>query len=245
MELIALGTYGPYPCAGSATSGYLLKVEGCYYLFDMGSGVYERLLCYIDNIDDVKAIFLSHLHYDHISDFSIFKYAASFKAKRGLINRMPVVYHPDSPAEVSEGLYFGDTFEHRSLTTNTHYDDGTVQITFFPMRHPVETYGFRVKGEGKTFVYTSDTAYHDGLMNMIEDADLLVINCGYLNRDKPEVPFHLTTEEVAGLVKQGRVKRALATHFFAENSQEEINAEVASYGLTNLEPIVALKSYSL
>lgn len=245
MELIALGTYGPYPKAGTATSGYLLKIGQQYYLFDMGSGVYARLDQLVKNLDDLKAIFLTHLHFDHISDLDVFKYAAGFKKERGLMRLKPQIYHPRTPVPLSEGLVHGDTFDLHPIDQNTIYEDQGVRIEFFSMRHPVETYGVRVEAEGKVFAYTSDTAYHEDLSTFVKDVDLLVINCGYQNKDKPASPNHLTTAEVADLVKRGQVKRALATHLFAEHDQEEHRQEIESYGISVLSMIEEMKWYQI
>lgn len=245
MELIALGAYGPYPKEGTATSGYLLKIKECYYLFDMGSGVYARLDQIVKNLDALKAIFLTHLHFDHISDVSVFKYAVGFKKDRGLMQLTPQIYHPRTPVPLSEGLVHGDTFALHPMDQHTVYEDDGVKIMFFPMKHPVETYGVRVEAEGKVFAYTSDTAYHEDLRSFVNGVDLLVINCGYQNKDKPASPNHLTTEEVVDLVKQGQVKRALATHLFAEHDQEEHRQEIEAYGITTLSMIEEMKWYQI
>jgi ribonuclease BN (tRNA processing enzyme) len=245
MELIALGTYGPYPKAGTATSGYLLKISERYYLFDMGSGVYARLDQIVQDLDILKAIFLTHLHFDHISDVSIFKYAAGFKKDRGLMHLTPQIYHPKTPVSASESLIHGQVFDLHPIDQTTVYEEDGVKITFSPMRHPVETYGVRVEAEGKVFAYTSDTAYHDNLITFVYGADLLVINCGYQNIDKPTNPNHLTTEEVVEIVRQGQVKRALATHLFAEHDQEAHRQEMEAYGVTALSMIEEMKWYQI
>ncbi len=245
MELIALGTYGPYPKEGTATSGYLLSVEGASYLFDMGSGVYARLVETLKDLDTLRGVFLTHLHFDHISDISVFKYAVNFKKERGLISKTPQLYHPKTPEATANSLIHGETFVHHFIDANFVYQDEHVRIQFVPMHHPVETYGVRVESQGKVFVYTSDTAYFEGLSDFIKDADLLIINCGYLDKDKPQNPNHLSSGEVAELVQKGNVKRALATHLFAENERHVHETEIQTYGLPELSLIEEMKVYTL
>ena len=67
MQLIVLGTDGPYPGASKACSGYLLSYGNTKILLDCGSGVLARLQCHQD-LNQLSAVVLSHLHYDHISD---------------------------------------------------------------------------------------------------------------------------------------------------------------------------------
>ena len=73
MEIKILGKYGPFTSLGS-TSSYLVKGENSYALLDCGSGALKKLLngnC----LDKLSFIFLSHLHFDHISDIGILSYA--------------------------------------------------------------------------------------------------------------------------------------------------------------------------
>lgn len=245
MELIVLGAYGPYPTAQTATSGYLLNVGESSYLFDMGSGVYSRLLAHLSDLNRLKAIFLTHLHDDHIADFSVFKYAAAFKTQRGLLTQLPVVYHPMSPMEQAENLKRGSLFEHIAMGHDVVYSDENVTIRFTPMQHPVETYGVRVEAEGKVFAYTSDTSYYEDLQHFVVGTDLLLITCGYLNKDKPEKPNHMTCSEVATVVSKGHVKRALATHFLPENAMDNIQEELERYDVKVLSLAEENKVYQV
>ena len=48
MGCIVLGRNGPYPSAGGACSGYLLKAKGRALLFDLGAGTFSRLVSFMD-----------------------------------------------------------------------------------------------------------------------------------------------------------------------------------------------------
>ena len=98
MELTVLGRYGPYPRAGGACSGYLVRAEGTTLLVDCGAGVLSRLfsVCALCQID---AILLSHLHYDHCADLSVLRYALEQQGARGSVALPVPVYAPDAPAE--------------------------------------------------------------------------------------------------------------------------------------------------
>ncbi|NLB89938.1 MAG: MBL fold metallo-hydrolase, partial [Clostridiales bacterium] len=73
LECTILGKHGPYPEPGGACSGYLIRKEDSYFLFDMGAGAFGRLM---ENIDPshLEAVFISHWHSDHCSDLLIFDY---------------------------------------------------------------------------------------------------------------------------------------------------------------------------
>ena len=74
MKLTVLGKYGPYGKAGNgAASSYLVENNNEYLVLVMGPGTLSRLQSVVD-IKNVHYIYLSHLHYDHTSDFLAFRY---------------------------------------------------------------------------------------------------------------------------------------------------------------------------
>ena len=80
MKLTVLGKYGPFAVNKGSTSGYLLENDNNYALLDVGSGVLSKMLNRI-NINDLKFVVLSHLHFDHIADHFILSYAVNFLKK--------------------------------------------------------------------------------------------------------------------------------------------------------------------
>ena len=83
MKFKVLGKYGPFPPAGGATSGYLLLGKNAKIAFEMGSGVFARLAsaCAPENLG---ALVISHLHYDHISDLGVLNYYVESLSRKGL-----------------------------------------------------------------------------------------------------------------------------------------------------------------
>ena len=67
MKLTVLGCNGPYPAPGGACSGYLLQEGDTGVLRDCGAGVLAQLEKHMPP-QNLTAIVLSHLHYDHMSD---------------------------------------------------------------------------------------------------------------------------------------------------------------------------------
>lgn len=89
MKLTVLGCNGPYPAPDGACSGYLLQEGDTGVLLDCGAGVLAQLEKHMPP-QNLTAIVLSHLHYDHMSDML------------PLIYRCPglPVYLPGAPAAV-------------------------------------------------------------------------------------------------------------------------------------------------
>lgn len=69
MHLVMLGTRaGPFPSLRAATSTALV-VDGAVYVIDAGSGLVQRFFESGLHFGDVRGIFLTHLHSDHVADF--------------------------------------------------------------------------------------------------------------------------------------------------------------------------------
>jgi len=107
VQLIVLGTDGPYPGASKACSGYLLSYGNTKILLDCGSGVLARLQCHQD-LNQLSAVVLSHLHYDHISDLYVLRFAVDAARHAGLRSGPLPLYAPPKPADVFSTLEYKD-----------------------------------------------------------------------------------------------------------------------------------------
>lgn len=224
MKLTVIGNNGPYPKAGGACSGYLLEDGSTKILIDCGNGVLSALLkvCDAENLD---AILLSHLHSDHMSDVLILKYAIGLKKLRGKFEGSIPLYLPMEDQDLVSRLNYNDAFniipiiEEESLTVNE------LEIKFKEMVHPVKTYGIKVKKEDKVFVYSGDTSYNDGLVELADEADFFLCESGILEKDKDENSNHLTPKEAGDIATKAKVKRLVLTHFSPEYRLDKIMHE--------------------
>lgn len=105
MKLTLLGTGCPEPSLRRASSGYLVEVGGERLLFDVGGGVYDRLLQAGHMPDDIDRLFLTHLHSDHMMDYARLVHAG-WDAGKGLLGSKPLeVYGPAPTAVIHERLF--------------------------------------------------------------------------------------------------------------------------------------------
>jgi ribonuclease BN (tRNA processing enzyme) len=84
MKLTVLGNNGPYPAPGGACSGYLLQCAGRNIVIDLGSGALANLMKALGSAPgSVDAVFLTHLHADHMSDIAVLRYALESAGRGG------------------------------------------------------------------------------------------------------------------------------------------------------------------
>ena len=81
IRLTVLGASGTYPAAGRACSGYLLEAGAAgrtvRVWVDTGPGTLANLLRVAD-LPTLDAIWVSHLHVDHVSDLLPANYALRY-----------------------------------------------------------------------------------------------------------------------------------------------------------------------
>ncbi len=222
MKLTVIGCHGPYALnKGEATSCYYVETKYGNFALDFGSGAMANLGK--DRIKKLDYIFLSHLHFDHVSDLLPLRYLLADLGKSVTII-----------TEKAEGDWY------EILTNNPHFkvvnvsDKESVNIegltlTFFRTKHPVNNLGVRIK-EDKTLVYTGDTSYYIGIENDVKDADLVLIDG--VQEDGFKGP-HLTSEKAIKLQEKVGGKFVL-THknsyeLVSTNSEISIAEEMAEY----------------
>lgn len=204
MILTVLGMNGPFPAAGSACSGYLLTSDSgkTRLLIDCGSGVLSRLAeeC---PLNELSAVVLSHLHFDHMSDMLPMQYALDFQNVPSL-----KVICPRTPARQRTLLEGGkmDVFDPADTTV------GEMKLEFLRVKHPVETYALRVTCDGAVFVYTGDTNQCDALELFADGADLLLADAGFLQENWAPGKPHMCARMCAELARDARVPQLVLTH---------------------------------
>jgi len=243
LKLIVLGNYGPYPKAGGACSGFLLESGSHKILIDCGSGVISRLQHYID-IEELSAVFLSHLHSDHASDILILGYAADIKLKKGDLDKPIKVYAPGEPIEEYMRISERTAFEVNKIDENLVVRIEDIKITFKQMMHSYDNYAICIEKDNKKFVYSGDTMPNNELIEFAKNADLFLCEAGLLERDEKSIrAMHLTAKEAGEISEKAKVKRLLLTHFLPYIKMEQYINEASTVYNGMMEIAGENKSY--
>ena len=228
MKLRILGNNGPYPAPGQACSSYLLSSDSgnTRILIDCGTGALNALtkaaaFC------DISAVILSHLHFDHMSDMLPMQYALQFNPRSPL-----PVYAPTTPEKV-RCLLDAPCYELHAMENVTI---GEMEISFLPVRHPVESYAVKAVCDGKSFVYTGDTNEINTLPDFAHGADLILADAGLSHDDWKETAPHLSALGCGKLAAECNAKALLLTHlnpkYTAENHVQEAKTAFENVSFT-------------
>ncbi|CAD7697622.1 unnamed protein product [Ostreobium quekettii] len=192
LNVTFLGTGVPIPSPTRFGPSSLVRGANATILIDCGSGVTQRLAALGLTGAQVNALFLTHLHADHVVD--IFQLLVTgWGARR---DRPLPIYGPVGTRAFLEGQmhawqpefdhridYAGDARDALALDLNvTEFGNGSIgafyglEVTAIEVDHRplVPAYGFLVQGEGQRVVFSGDTRPTAAITTAAKGADLLV-----------------------------------------------------------------------
>lgn len=150
FKVTILGAASAKPSATRHQTSQLVNHAEQYFLVDAGEGVQSRMMRAGVNPMRLSAVFISHLHGDHV--FGLFPMISSL----GLMGRkVPLhIYAPHPFGEMLEyhTRYFDTALPYevvwREVDTTKHallYENSVLEVWSVPLRHRVPTSGFLFK----------------------------------------------------------------------------------------------------
>ncbi|MBE9498298.1 MBL fold metallo-hydrolase [Streptomyces sp. GKU 257-1] len=217
LRLTVLGSATPYASVDNACSGYLVSGRGTRVWLDAGSGTLAQLQRHV-RLDEVDAIWISHLHADHSADLLTAYYAALFADVR-LAAPIPL-YGP--PGIADRLAHFLTNSANRSPVESAfavhELDDGhrarvgALTMTSRAVEHGIPAFAVRIEAEGRTLAYSGDTAPCANLAELAAGCDVLLCEA-----DSTQVPaegpqVHHTPEDAGDTATAARAARLIVTH---------------------------------
>ncbi|MGB0387787.1 MAG: MBL fold metallo-hydrolase [Ardenticatenaceae bacterium] len=194
-KLILLGTASPRVSPEKFQTSFALMVDGAMYMIDCGSGAHERLVqaCakYGDGItvQDVRHLFLTHLHPDHTVDLPSMLIAPYVLGR----NQPLKIYGPAGTRAMAEHVleaykigvhelqYFGPRrrgeleLDITEIAEGIIFKDERIEVEAIRVVHGnLEAYAFKVVTPNKTIFFSGDTCPVDILIEKAKGCDILV-----------------------------------------------------------------------
>jgi len=233
MKLTILGNCGPYPGKGAGTSGYLLQSADTNVLLECGSGTVAQLWNHIEP-KDLKAVILTHMHWDHVSDFMMLATTLQFAKMKGQLPENFCVYvymqkEPAAMAELLENCPAKELFDFHYVKAWDNIIIDKLQILFTPARHPLPCVGMGVREYERFLYYTGDTNVMEELALYAKDADAILADCGLPNEAWNENAPHLSAGECGKLARDAGAKRLWLSHLPPYADEKELLAQAEEY----------------
>jgi ribonuclease BN (tRNA processing enzyme) len=219
MRITFLGTGDSFGSGGRHPISILVRANGFSLLLDCGPGFLPAMKQIGYSPSEIDAVFISHHHGDHFAGvpFLLLEYQYRTSRERPLTVAGPPATG-EKIIELTHLLFPGLGSKERryelSFMEIEHRRSeklGTIEVTPFRVSHFPEgvAFGFRVNAEGRTLVYSGDTAWTDELAQQSKDADLLVCECSTFSN---KVDFHMSHDELLLKREDIKARRVLLIH---------------------------------
>jgi len=255
IRVFTVGTAAPLP-GERVQTGTAVMVNGRFFMFDVGDGVVRRAENMGLPLNRLDGIFITHWHSDHFMDL------ASMVSRTWLLGRINDLhlYGPDGTDSINQSIkgYLHLENKHR-LDHHGHeimdiskvhaiphefknvqnskaivYQQDGITVTAFDVDHsPIEpAVGYAIEYKGKKVVISGDTKKNDMVLEMAQNADLLlhevILNSmlqqmtsvlieNGLKRNAKIIhdiqDYHTPPAEVAEIAAKANVKKLILHHY--------------------------------
>lgn len=247
MRLIPLGTSPAWYNPGEPTTGLLLEADGFRLLVDCGAGVISRYLEHFGADAPIDAIFITHVHADHVMDLVPLKYGIDYGDLRewspelwlapGAHDRLRTMVSAwDGPP-----TFFEHAFEVREYLPGARFGVGPFELLTHSVPHFIEAFAVRAEHDGSSFGYTSDLGPADGVSEFMHGVDLLLCEATLpeAHNEPADQRGHLTGGEAGVIAQAAGVHSLLLTHIPDEVGEDSV---IAAARTAFAGPIAAARS---
>lgn len=236
IQVTLLGTGTPQPIMERFGASILVQAGSETLLFDAGRGCLQRLRQINISYDKINALFLTHLHSDHIVGIPDLWLTGWLVSKR---SKPLNVFGPMGTGEMLKDLRKAFAFDIRmrieddkrveegseflvkEIQQGVIYEKNGVKVIAFEVDHypVVPAFGYRIEYNGHSVVLSGDTRYSENVIRYAKGADLLIhevaIAPDTLSKSDPQyniLMHHTTPEQAAQVFNAVHPKLAAYSH---------------------------------
>lgn len=212
MTLTFLGTSHGKPEKDRFHTCTVLTVNGKHYVIDAGAPVYDLFERNGLQFADIRGVFITHSHIDHIAGLPVLTTALNSKLRYHDV-AFPVLvpdierYH--AMFEFARGSReLVGRLSYQKYADGVIFEDENVRITAIPTQHFENSHAFLIEAEGKRVVFTGD------LRRDLSDYPALITEGNApLDLVVTEAAHQIYAEDYVGSVLQkSRTKRMIIHH---------------------------------
>jgi ribonuclease Z len=251
FKVTLLGTGAPVPSIERFGPGILVEAGGQKLLFDCGRGAGQRLWQLKIPLGQIDALFLTHLHSDHIVGIPDVWLTGWIPAAYG---RRTLPFHvlgPGGTKDMMDNLAkaFSWDISTRSKEKNkadsgalvnaTDIEEGFiwekngVKVTPFTVQHAEfidSALGYRIDYAGHSVILSGDTRYSANLIRYAKGADLIIHEVAAANGHSMQTSplinqilgFHTSPEDAGKVFEQTKPKLAVYSHIVLLTAEPSI-----------------------
>lgn len=220
MDIHFLGCGDAFGSGGRFNTCFHVTGDRANFLIDCGASTMIALRQRKIDPNTIELILITHFHADHFGGLPFFMLDAQFFSKRGspltitgpagIMRRYRTLAEAMFPGSSSTTPGFPLEFVELEPERSTRI--GALAIRAFDVNHGNEGgpfLGYRITLEGRTIAYTGDTEWTEALVTLAHQADLLIAEAYF--RDK-QVKLHLDFASLEANLGRMNPKQVVLTH---------------------------------
>ncbi len=222
-KLIFLGTAGYIPSKHrDNTSLVFIDDSGEGFLIDCVGSVIHKLLKAKVNYKELNHILLTHNHIDHIYGLvSLFHTQLGIRKKINIYGSIETLTFTKKIFEthnLNDPERFPKPVYNEVKVNKPFFKSSNVEISAFGVKHISSSVGFKfiIKPSRISWIYTSDTAYNETLIDTIKNTDYLIHECSAPSYYPYNKQMHTSALELGRLAEKSKVKVLIPINFSTE-----------------------------
>lgn len=191
-------------------SSVLIKLKDANILLDSHPEIQQTLNKY--NINDIKAIFLSHRHFDHTSGLHEFKFWNKTINFYGGKDVIPIAkkYVKSEERKINKNFHFYELKDKQAVNLKN------LKIIPFEVEHKVPTFGFLFEENGKKLMHFSDSTARLSYwqIEQMQKANIVVFHTTTYDKIASD---HISVKDVLNLISRYKIENIVLTHINHKN----------------------------
>ena len=241
VRVTVLGSGDAFGSGGRLHSAYLVETPRHTFLLDCGPTILQSFKQSGRDPGAVDFVLLSHLHGDHFGGLPFLFMEYRFEEPR---SRPLAVYGPPGTERrvrslfgalyeriASEPLPFAVRYEEVVAGTSPVLDGVRVLPFVVPHASELRAFAYRIEVDGRTILYSGDSAWTEEFVAHSRGADLFLCECSTY---ETRVGIHISYPEIAARARDLGCRRLVLSHLGSEPLAhlDELTLECARDGMT-------------
>lgn len=230
MKITFLGSSHGVPAPDRYCQSLMVEVGGSTYLIDAGAPITDCILRHGKTPMDIKAVFTTHSHGDHINGLHHFIDLVDWYYKEAAVdiymtNDVVTKAMTDMLEALRGGAYHADRIRMHLAAPGELWNDGTLRVTYIPTRHmePRASYAILLEAEGKRVLVTGDLSQRlakADFPTIAAEQELDAVICEMAHFGVPELTPYLET---------CKAKQFWITHLYPFKKFDDVKAIANTY----------------
>ncbi len=237
-----LGSSSGMPQPERACSGYVLQVDEELTLIDCGGGVASAFLNFGFDPLQVKRVFISHTHPDHVSDLPLFIQMVYLAGQKDSLDVfLPEEFVPSFENYIralyllpeklpfrlningyQDGYIFKGSFKLAAFGNN-HLKGYAPFIEKYNLPNKMQSHSFLIEVAGKSLFYSADVYDFEDIKEYLTGQDYVFIEA-----------THLDFDQFIKYVPQLNIGQYIITHLGNPMEIKELRKKIGDSGLKNI-----------